>query len=104
MRVKRVQRFLYGEEGQGWKEFFRHWLHRSGGCGDYGLLMCLKPSMSAEVPEFYQEVFRAWAVFLPQVSYECDSIGVILNIPFFLNPLLKSEGKMLESKVIMKAV
>lgn len=103
MRVKRVQRFLYGEEGQGWKEFFRHWLHRSGGCGDYGLLMCFKPSMYAEVPEFYQEVFRAWAEFLPQVSYECDSIGVILNIPVFLNPMLKSEGKMMESKVIMKA-
>lgn len=63
IRVKRVKRFLYGEEGQGWKEFFRHWLHRSGGCGDYGLLMCLKPSMYAEVPAFYQ-VSRAWAEFL----------------------------------------
>lgn len=103
IRVKRVKRFLYGEEGQGWKEFFRHWLHRSGGCGDYGLLMCLKPSMYAEVPAFYQEVFRAWAEFLPQVSYECDSIGVILNLPVFMNPLLKSEGKILESKVLMRA-
>lgn len=31
------------------------------------------------------------------------TIGVILNLPVFMNPLLKSEGKMLESKVLMRA-
>lgn len=103
MRIKTVQKYLYGEIDYGWKSFFKYFLYRSGGCEESGLLMSWKKDMLEDLPEFYKEVFLAWGEFLPQIEYTCTHKDNIFNQPVFLNPKIESDGKVLYNKLFMKA-
>ena len=103
LRVKTVKKYLHDVNDYGWKQFFKMYVQMAGRCGENSLLMVLKEPMYEKVPFFYQEVFRAWGEFLPNISYNCSNVTEVMNKPVFLNPIIQHNNKMLYNKVFMDA-
>ena len=103
IRIKVIKKYLYEKTQYGWKYFCKKWLYQCGGCGESGLLMSMKPAMRRGIPEFYREVFEAWAEGFGYMEYKCTSANMVINQPVFLNPKIKREGKVMFNKVFFDA-
>lgn len=104
IRIKMVQKFLYGEIEYGWKVFFKQFLFDSGGCGQAGIFMCLTKGCVDKLPLFYKEVFGDWAGFLQKkVVYDCKDMNQVIQQPIFLNPKVIDKGTMLQNEKFVLA-